>query len=310
MNIALLSQGLWSMIVALAQILLRSLRVNIHLLECPVVMDIAFMIDVSGSIPWQDIADVKEMMKKVTSRFLISSTETHVSLVSFSQQENMLHSFKDKQTITAIHNTIEHLTHPGGGTNMTAVFGEARDLFSNAKGGRSHVTRVLVLVSDGDYQKHERAVESSQRVKEEEIAIITIGVASPNTNEEVLQTIASSKEQFLLFPQVGSAARVDLSSDEIAEMICKAARKPEAIVLRVRENSALQGRIIISLLADSELMCALKCLNTVSCFSFNYKSNGQTCELNHANKLTSPFDLIWDLDSVYYEMVFTSGKQY
>lgn len=89
-----------------------------------------------------------------------------------------------------------------------------------------------------------------------------------------------------------------------------AARKPEAIVLRVRENSALQGRIIISLLADSELMCALKCLNTVSCFSFNYKSNGQTCELNHANKLTSPFDLIWDLDSVYYEMVFTSGKQY
>ena len=62
------------MIVALAQILLRSLRVNIHLLECPVVMDIAFMIDVSGSIPQQDIADIKEMMKKVTSRFLISST--------------------------------------------------------------------------------------------------------------------------------------------------------------------------------------------------------------------------------------------
>ena len=62
------------MIVALAQILLRSLRVNIHLLECPVVMDIAFMIDVSGSIPQQDIADIKEIMKKVTSRFLISST--------------------------------------------------------------------------------------------------------------------------------------------------------------------------------------------------------------------------------------------
>ena len=64
-------------------------------------------------------------------------------------------------------------------------------------------------------------MESSQRVKEEEITIITIGVASPNTNEEVLQTIASSKEQFLLFPLAGSAARVDLSSDRITEMICK-----------------------------------------------------------------------------------------
>lgn len=96
-----------------------------------------------------------DVMRGLTNKqiqLFASILETHVSLVSFSQQENMLHSFKDKQTITAIHNTIEHLTHPGGGTNMTAVFGEARDLFSNAKGGRSHVTRVLVLVSDGDYQ--------------------------------------------------------------------------------------------------------------------------------------------------------------
>ena len=96
--------------------------------------------------------DITRGLTNKQIQLFASILETHVSLVSFSQQENMLHSFKDKQTITAIHNTIEHLTHPGGGTNMTAVFGEARDLFSNAKGGRSHVTRVLVLVSDGDYQ--------------------------------------------------------------------------------------------------------------------------------------------------------------
>ena len=30
------------------------------------------MIDVSGSIPVQDIIDVKEMMRKVTSRFIVS----------------------------------------------------------------------------------------------------------------------------------------------------------------------------------------------------------------------------------------------
>ena len=32
------------------------------------------MIDVSGSIPWQDISDIKELMKKVTSRFMVSPT--------------------------------------------------------------------------------------------------------------------------------------------------------------------------------------------------------------------------------------------
>ena len=37
-------------------------------------MDIAFMIDVSGSMLPQDIRDAKEMMRQVTSRFIISST--------------------------------------------------------------------------------------------------------------------------------------------------------------------------------------------------------------------------------------------
>lgn len=37
-------------------------------------MDTAFMIDVSGSIPWQDTSDVKELMTKVTSRFTVSPT--------------------------------------------------------------------------------------------------------------------------------------------------------------------------------------------------------------------------------------------
>ena len=81
-------------------------------------------------------------------------------------------------------------------------------------------------------------------------------------------------------------------------------RKPEAIVSLVKEKSTLQGHVIMSLPVESELLCALVCLNTISCFSFNYKMNEQVCELNHTNRTTSARDLIWDLDSVYYEMVF------
>lgn len=34
------------------------------------------MVDVSGSIPVQDVIDVKKMIKKVTSRFIVSPTGT------------------------------------------------------------------------------------------------------------------------------------------------------------------------------------------------------------------------------------------
>jgi len=274
-----------------------------HIKECPVVMDTAFMIDVSGSIPWQDTSDVKELMTKVTSRFTVSPTGAHIALMSFADDINNLLLFKNSQNISAVHEAIGRLTHPGGGSNMAVAFSEARKLFSFANGGRKHVTRVLVVASDGNFQKHELAVESSQLVKEEGIVIITLGISS-KVNKEELQMIASSKEQFLLFHDANLPAKLDLISDKITTMICEVARKPQAIVSRVKEKSALQGHLIISLQAESELLCALKCLNTLNCFSFNYKMNREICELNRTNKLTSPHDFVWDVDTVYYEMIF------
>ena len=82
-------------------------------------------------------------------------------------------------------------------------------------------------------------------------------------------------------------------------------RKSEAIVHLVKEQSTLQGHLILSIQTDNELLCAMKCLNTANCFSFNYKRYNNVCELNHTNKLTSPNDLTRDLHSVYYEMVFS-----
>ena len=82
------------------------------------------------------------------------------------------------------------------------------------------------------------------------------------------------------------------------------ARKSEAIVHLVEENSSLQGHVMLSFQAGDQLFCAMKCLNTVNCFSFNYKTHGNICELSHTNRFTSPMDLKKDLDSDYYEMSF------
>ena len=78
----------------------------------------------------------------------------------------------------------------------------------------------------------------------------------------------------------------------------------------VKENSAFRGHVITSLQAESELFCALMCLNTRTCFSFNYKTKRQLCELNHTNGLTSANDFILELDSTYYEMVFTQRESW
>lgn len=98
---------------------------------------------------------------------------------------------------------------------------------------------------------------------------------------------------------------MELIANEITAVICEVTRKSEAIVHLVKEQSTLQGHLILSIQTDNELLCAMKCLNTANCFSFNYKRYNNVCELNHSNKLTSPNDLTRDLHSVYYEMVFS-----
>ena len=71
--------------------------------------------------------------------------------MTFADSVNDHYYFKDKQDIISIHTAIQHLSHPGGGSDMDTAFSEARRLFSSAEGGRSLVTRLLVIATDADF---------------------------------------------------------------------------------------------------------------------------------------------------------------
>ncbi|XP_022795516.1 collagen alpha-6(VI) chain-like [Stylophora pistillata] len=288
----------------LISLAILNVRSSSHIPECPVAMDVAFMIDVSGSITLRDMADLKTLISKVISQFVITVDGAHLALMTFADKANDQYYFKDEQNVFSIQEAVSSLSHPGGGSNMDVAFEEARRLFSEAAGGRAIVTRVLVIATDADFydQEFKLAVSSSQLVKDDGIIIIGLGISS-KVKPIMLKALASSVEQILLVPHSASSVKKDITGDLIS-MICEVARKPEAIVSLRKEGSALQGHVIKSMYTDSVLLCALTCLNTRNCFSFNYKMNSQHCELNHTNRLTSADDLILNRDSAHYEMVF------
>lgn len=93
--------------------------------------------------------------------------------MAFADSTANLHSFNDTQDIPAVHDAIKRLTHPGGGTNMAVTFGDVRNMFSLARGGRTHVPRVVVLASDGDFQsefaKHSSFAKTTRKSAERRI---------------------------------------------------------------------------------------------------------------------------------------------
>ncbi|XP_015767328.1 PREDICTED: collagen alpha-6(VI) chain-like [Acropora digitifera] len=272
-----------------------------HSKVCPSVLDLAFMVDVSGSIHFDDLKSTKELLQKVTAGFILSSSATRVALLGIADSTTVEYYFNNTQSISDVHDAIERMKHPGGGTYMNVAFNDVRNMFRTS--GRRQVPHVLVLISDGGFQKSEAAVQSSMPLKDEGIVICTLGITS-KIDREQLQAIASSKEKALMLHDLKVAGQMERISDEVITAICEVTRKSEAIVHLVKENSALQGHVMLSFQARDELFCAMKCLNTVNCFSFNYKTFGNICELSHANKFTSPMDLKRDLDSDYYEMNF------
>lgn len=74
-----------------------------------------------------------------------------MALMTFADSVNDHYFFKDKQDIISIQKAIRRLSHPGGGSDMVIAFREAHKLFSSAEGGRSLVTRVLVIATDADF---------------------------------------------------------------------------------------------------------------------------------------------------------------
>ena len=74
-----------------------------------------------------------------------------MALMTFADSVSDHYYFQNKQDIISIHQAIRRLSHPGGGSDMNTAFSEARRLFSSAEGGRSLVTRVLVIATDADF---------------------------------------------------------------------------------------------------------------------------------------------------------------
>ena len=62
-------------------------------------------------------------------------------------------------------------------------------------------------------------MNSSQQVKDDGIVIIGLGITA-NVNNEMLKTIASSKDQVLIFPDFTSPVKVDITGD-LTAVICE-----------------------------------------------------------------------------------------
>ncbi|CAH1269015.1 NOTCH2 [Branchiostoma lanceolatum] len=116
-------------------------------------LDIAFVLDHSGSVGLLNYGGVVTFVKAVLSRFSVSPTETRVAVISYGSSakvdfDNLRSSSTDNNKCELFRTHLPKVTYSGGYTNTRDGLRKARELF--LQGGIRHSsTKVVFTVTDG-----------------------------------------------------------------------------------------------------------------------------------------------------------------
>ena len=118
--------------------------------ECHAVVDIAFIVDSSGSISRRNWVRMKNFLKEMTKSFQVGPDGAHVAIVAYSTKPVVSLRFSDLQgsklNTIEVEKVINKLPHQRGFTFIDKALRKSeQEVFTVAAGMRPNVPRVCVI---------------------------------------------------------------------------------------------------------------------------------------------------------------------
>ena len=115
--------------------------------ECLSAVDIAFIVDSSGSIGRSNWERMKRFLKALVSKLDVSSSATHVAVVSYSTYPQVVMRFRNFQGTDHINRVLDAMRWQRGFTYTDKALQLAdSDLFQTTNGMRLKEPKVIRLV--------------------------------------------------------------------------------------------------------------------------------------------------------------------
>ena len=114
--------------------------------ECKAVVDIAFIIDSSGSISRRNWERVKRFVKATTSKLDVSSSGARIAAIAYSTNPQVVMRFNDYRDTDEVNRGFDGMKHQRGFTYTDKALQLAeRDVFQTSNGMRINVPKVSNL---------------------------------------------------------------------------------------------------------------------------------------------------------------------
>ena len=164
-------------------------------------MDVAFLVDSSGSISFRNFRKVKNFVVELASKFDISPGGSRAAVVVYSTRATTRIRFTDHSTYGSFANAVQRLRHERGYTRIDLALEKAYlDVFGSRGKSRFLVPKIAFVLTDGEQTKtgDELSLEEvSDRLKKKGVRVISIGIGK-RVDKSQLTVIASSEKDVVI----------------------------------------------------------------------------------------------------------------
>uniref|UniRef100_A0A3Q4H2H9 Integrin alpha-M-like n=1 Tax=Neolamprologus brichardi TaxID=32507 RepID=A0A3Q4H2H9_NEOBR len=184
--------------------------------ECPSQVDIAFLLDGSGSVSTFDFQTMKKFVKNLIQSFFT------FSISQFSTSPQVHFYFKEFFSSGSVKVDIDGIRQLGGYTyTAKAIRHVVNIVFTPQRLSRQNVKKVLIVITDGESNDRHDLGNAAQLAENKNIVRFVIGVGNAFTKSEAkkeLHTIASSPSSKHVF-QVENFNALEIIRQTLQEKI-------------------------------------------------------------------------------------------
>lgn len=181
--------------------------------KCNPNVDVAFLIDSSGSISATNYRKVKTFVANLASNFNISPGGSRAAVVLYSTDASTDIKFTDFTSSESFARAVQRLRHQRGFTRIDLALQRAYyDLFSPRATSRYDVPKIAFVLTDGEQTPSPGALpldRAAKFLKNEGVRLIAIGIGKNVKNEELKSITSSDKDVILADTFDGLLAEVE-----------------------------------------------------------------------------------------------------
>lgn len=171
--------------------------------KCTSSLDLAIVMDSSGSIGQADFLVQKQFVKKLLEGLNLGRDATRVALINYNTKANLLidfNSFVDYRTTAQI---IDNIRYDGGLTFTDLALKMANDHVMQAVNGMREVfggpPKVILTITDGASSNPNSTVKEIERIKRREfISMISVGIGVEIDFDELIALASTPDDQYLV----------------------------------------------------------------------------------------------------------------